>query len=167
MRNRQGRQLRARLLLRPLLPKGTRPSRRAPATRMPFPALARDDPRFAPITGYWRGPVWLDQAYFGVEALRHYGYGRQADAMARRLVVDATGLTGQAPIYENYDPLTGQGYQVAQFQLVRGQLPAVAAGWSSATPFGPESVESCIYVTSTGHLRGWHEGERGLDRGTP
>jgi putative isomerase len=85
------------------------------ATRMPFPTLARDDPRFSPITGYWRGPVWVDQAYFGVEGLRRYGYGRQADAMARRLVFDAKGLTGRAPIYENYDPLTGQGYQSPNF----------------------------------------------------
>ncbi|HEV2680239.1 MAG TPA: trehalase family glycosidase, partial [Rhodanobacter sp.] len=84
-------------------------------TLMPFPTLAADDPHFSPIKGYWRGPVWLDQAYFGVEALRRYGYGRQADDMARRLVLNAKGLTQQAPIYENYDPLTGQGYQSPNF----------------------------------------------------
>jgi len=85
------------------------------ATVMPFPTLAKDDPRFSPIKGYWRGPVWLDQAYFGVEALRRYGYDKQADDMARRLVLNAKGLTQQAPMYENYDPLTGQGYQSPNF----------------------------------------------------
>lgn len=85
------------------------------ATLMPFPTLAADDPHFSPIKGYWRGPVWLDQAYFGVEALRRYGYDRQADDMARRLVLNAKGLTQQAPMYENYDPLTGQGYQSPNF----------------------------------------------------
>ncbi|MFC4761666.1 MGH1-like glycoside hydrolase domain-containing protein [Dyella koreensis] len=85
------------------------------ATVMPFPTLAADDPRFAPIKGYWRGPVWLDQAYFGVEALRRYGHERQADDMARRLVLRAKGLTQQAPFYENYDPLTGTGYQSRNF----------------------------------------------------
>lgn len=85
------------------------------ATFMPFPTLAADDPHFSPIKGYWRGPVWLDQAYFGVESLRRYGYDRQADDMARRLVLNAKGLTQQAPMYENYDPLTGQGYQSANF----------------------------------------------------
>lgn len=85
------------------------------ATLMPFPTLAADDPRFSPIKGYWRGPVWLDQAYFGVEALRRYGYEQHADDMARRLVLNAKGLTQQAPMYENYDPLTGQGYQSANF----------------------------------------------------
>lgn len=85
------------------------------ATFMPFPTLARDDPRFSPIKGYWRGPVWLDQAYFGVEALRRYGYNQQANDMARRLVLNAHGLTQDAPMYENYDPLTGRGYQSPNF----------------------------------------------------
>lgn len=93
------------------------------ATVMPFPTLAADDPRFSPIKGYWRGPVWLDQAYFGVEALRRYGYDQQANDMARRLVLNAKGLTQQAPMYENYDPLTGQGYQSPNFS------------WSAASYF--------------------------------
>ncbi|WP_019466666.1 MGH1-like glycoside hydrolase domain-containing protein [Dyella japonica] len=85
------------------------------ATVMPFPTLAKDDPHFSPIKGYWRGPVWMDQAYFGVEALRQYGFNREADDMARRLVLNAQGLTGQGTTYENYDPLTGHGYQSPNF----------------------------------------------------
>ncbi|HEX8778714.1 MAG TPA: trehalase family glycosidase, partial [Rhodanobacter sp.] len=86
------------------------------ATAMPFPTLAADDPHFAPIKGYWRGPVWLDQSLFGVEALRRYGYRIEADAMARRLVLAAKGLaTGQATFRENYAPLTGTGYQSRNF----------------------------------------------------
>ncbi|QNK01833.1 MGH1-like glycoside hydrolase domain-containing protein [Dyella telluris] len=84
-------------------------------TLMPFPTLARDNPKFSPIKGYWRGPVWLDQAYFGVEALRRYGLRSEADDMARRLVINAQGLTGQGTTYENYDPLTGHGYQSPNF----------------------------------------------------
>lgn len=85
------------------------------ATVMPFPTLAKDDPHFSPIKGYWRGPVWLDQAYFGVEALRRYGYTQQADDMTRRIVLNAKDLTRQAPMFENYDPLTGNGYQSPNF----------------------------------------------------
>lgn len=85
------------------------------ATLMPLPTLAADDPHFSPIKGYWRGPVWLDQAYFGVAALRRYGHDRQADDMTRRLVLNARDLTRQAPMYENYDPLTGLGYQSPNF----------------------------------------------------
>ncbi len=84
-------------------------------TFMPFPSLAADDPRFSPVTGYWRGPVWLDQAYFGVDGLRRYGHDRLAERLALRLVLHAKGLTGEAPIYENYDPLTGVGYQSRNF----------------------------------------------------
>ncbi|MEW9573449.1 trehalase family glycosidase [Rhodanobacter sp. Si-c] len=86
------------------------------ATVMPFPTLAADDPHFSPIKGYWRGPVWMDQSLFGVEALQRYGYTKEADAMARRLVLDAKGLAaGQATFRENYDPLTGNGYQSQNF----------------------------------------------------
>jgi putative isomerase len=84
-------------------------------TYMPFPTLAKDDAHFSPIKGYWRGPVWLDQAYFGVAALRKYGYTQQADSMARDVLLHAKELTAQAPMYENYDPLTGQGYQSRNF----------------------------------------------------
>ncbi|WP_267224404.1 MGH1-like glycoside hydrolase domain-containing protein [Dyella silvae] len=93
------------------------------ATVMPLPTLAKDDPHFSPIKGYWRGPVWLDQSYFGVEALRRYGYRDQADEMARQLVLHAQGLTQQAPMYENYDPLSGHGYQSLNFS------------WSAASYF--------------------------------
>lgn len=85
------------------------------STHMPLPTLARNDPRFSPVKGYWRGPVWLDQARFGVEALRRYGRDADADAMAARLVMNADGLAMQAPMYENYDPLTGRGYQARNF----------------------------------------------------
>ncbi|GAB3786867.1 MGH1-like glycoside hydrolase domain-containing protein [Dyella agri] len=86
------------------------------ATAMPFPTLSADDPHFSPVKGYWRGPVWMDQSLFGVEALRRYGYHAEADAMARRLVLNANGLAkGQATFRENYDPLTGLGYQSQNF----------------------------------------------------
>ena len=82
---------------------------------MPFPTLAADDPRFSPIKGYWRGPVWLDQSWFGVDALKRHGFRKQADEMARRLVLNAKDLVAQAPMYENYNPLTGQGHQSRNF----------------------------------------------------
>lgn len=84
-------------------------------TFIPFPTLAADDPRFSPVTGYWRGPVWLDQAYFGVAGLRRYGFGQQANRMALQLVLNAQGLTRQAPIRENYDPLNGKGQNSRNF----------------------------------------------------
>ncbi|MFI7007805.1 MGH1-like glycoside hydrolase domain-containing protein [Streptomyces sp. NPDC050145] len=76
------------------------------ATRVPFPTVARSSPYFA-STKYWRGPVWLDQAYFAQAGLRRYGYGADADDLTGRLLAQASGLSGNGPIMENYDPLTG------------------------------------------------------------
>ncbi|MFI0982103.1 MGH1-like glycoside hydrolase domain-containing protein [Streptomyces sp. NPDC021093] len=75
-------------------------------TRVPFPTVAKSSPYFAP-TRYWRGPVWLDQAYFAQGGLRRYGYGRDADALTGRLLTNAGGLSGNGPVMENYDPTTG------------------------------------------------------------
>ncbi|GAA2153522.1 alpha-glucosidase [Kitasatospora kazusensis] len=75
-------------------------------TRLPFPTVARSSPYFDP-EGYWRGPVWLDQAYFALEGLRRYGFTADARDLTARLLAVASGLTGGAPLSENYNPLTG------------------------------------------------------------
>lgn len=85
------------------------------ATYVPFPTLAADHAAFSPRDGYWRGPVWIDQAYFAVEGLERYGMRREADRLRRRLLDHAAGLVGDAPIFENYDPLTGAGVQSPNF----------------------------------------------------
>ena len=53
-------------------------------TRLPFPTVAVSSPYYDP-TGYWRGAVWLDQAYFALEGLQRYGY-----------TADASGAGGEA-----------------------------------------------------------------------
>ncbi|GAA2079680.1 alpha-glucosidase [Streptomyces albiaxialis] len=84
------------------------------ATKVPFPTVAKSSPYFAP-TKYWRGPVWLDQAYYAAEGLRRYGYGRDARELMSRLI-DATGVgSTKDPIRENYDPTTGKGLNAANF----------------------------------------------------
>ncbi|WP_371656505.1 MULTISPECIES: MGH1-like glycoside hydrolase domain-containing protein [unclassified Streptomyces] len=75
-------------------------------TAMPLPTVSKSSPYFA-SRQYWRGPVWLDQAYFAIAGMRRYGFDRDADALTARLIDSAAGLTGNAPIMENYDPLTG------------------------------------------------------------
>lgn len=85
------------------------------ATKFPFPTLDASHPAFSPIKGYWRGPVWMDQAWFAVEALERNGFGKAAGEMRLRLLDNAVGLKQQAPFHENYDPLTGNGYQSRNF----------------------------------------------------
>ncbi|NRA13794.1 MAG: trehalase, partial [Crocinitomicaceae bacterium] len=36
---------------------------------LPFQTLSADHPKFKPEGGYWRGPIWIDQCYFGIAGL--------------------------------------------------------------------------------------------------
>jgi len=89
------------------------------ATYIPFPTIAADNPKFMPA-GYWRGPIWLDQVYFGISGLRKYGYTEDADRFTRQVFDRLQGLTSTAPIHENYDTHNG------------GPLKAPHFSWSSA-----------------------------------
>lgn len=87
---------------------------------LPLGTLAVDHPRLRPVRGYWRGPVWVDQVYFGITGLRKYGYKQEADLLLRKFIDHAQGLTTDGPIHENYNPLTGEALNAPNF------------GWSSA-----------------------------------
>ncbi|WP_210617172.1 alpha-glucosidase [Mammaliicoccus lentus] len=89
-------------------------------TYMPFPTASKDNKKFSPDE-YWRGPVWLDQALFGVEALQNYGYEKEATEQTKKLFNNAEGLMGNAPIHENYNSLNGKGISTKNFS------------WSAAT----------------------------------
>jgi len=84
-------------------------------TKVPFPTISADDAKFNPLEGYWRGPVWLDQAYFGIVALRNYGFKEEAKQLKHKLIYNAEGLIGQEPIRENYHPITGKGLNANHF----------------------------------------------------
>lgn len=87
---------------------------------LPLGTLAVDHPRLRPVRGYWRGPVWVDQVYFGISGLRRYGFHKEADSLVRKFIDNAQGLTTDGPIHENYNPLTGEALNAPNF------------GWSSA-----------------------------------
>jgi putative isomerase len=84
-------------------------------TKVPLPTIDISNPAFDPENGYWRGPVWLDQFYFGIEGLRKYGYEQDASAMTNKLLKNAEGLMGQGAIRENYHPVTGAGLNADHF----------------------------------------------------
>ena len=84
-------------------------------TLVPLPTFTASHPKFDPLNGYWRGPVWLDQFYFGVEGLKRYGYNTFAAELQNRLCKNAEGLLSDAPIFENYHPLTGKGLNAINF----------------------------------------------------
>lgn len=85
-------------------------------TKVPFQTMSADHPKFDPLRGYWRGPNWLDQAYFGVKGLRNYGFNEEADNATRQILKGAEGILEEGkPIRENYHPLTGQGLHAKNF----------------------------------------------------
>lgn len=83
-------------------------------TYLPFPTAAKDNPKYSP-NEYWRGPVWLDQALFGIEALQNYGYTDESIEMINKLFDNAEGLKQTEPIHENYNPETGKGLNSTNF----------------------------------------------------
>lgn len=92
-------------------------------TYIPFPTLAADHPKFKPKNGYWRGPVWLDQAYFAIQGLRNYGYEADAIKSTNHLLDRLEGLKeGDLPIRENYHPLTGEGMESQHFSWSAAHL---------------------------------------------
>jgi putative isomerase len=85
-------------------------------TRMPFPTLCPHHPAFEPESGYWRGPVWLDQAFFAVKGLRNYGFCDDGKKAVDKLINNAEGLIQKGPsIRENYNPVNGQGLEAENF----------------------------------------------------
>ena len=84
-------------------------------THAPFPTCAKDVPGFD-ATGYWRGPIWLDQAYFGVKALERYDFTDEAKMLKDKLFNTLENVKdSNKPLRENYNPLDGSGLYVDNF----------------------------------------------------
>ena len=92
-------------------------------TQVPFQTMSADHPKFDPLKGYWRGPNWLDQAYFGVRGLRNYGFHTEADKATQQIIAGAQGILGKGKaIRENYHPLTGEGLHAQNFSWSAAHL---------------------------------------------
>ena len=50
-------------------------------TKVPLPTIDVSHPKFDPKNGYWRGPVWIDQLWFGIDGLNKYGYFKESDLL--------------------------------------------------------------------------------------
>ena len=76
--------------------------------------MSKDNKFFDP-NRYWRGPVWLNQALYGVEALENYGYKEEAKELAYKLFDNAEGVITSGVINENYNPITGEALHAKNF----------------------------------------------------
>jgi putative isomerase len=90
-------------------------------TYVPFPTLDASNPLFT-TDGYWRGPVWIDQAYFAIAALRKEGMNKKADELTYKLFKNAGGLLDSLAIYENYNPINGKPLSAPNFSWSAAHL---------------------------------------------
>ena len=84
--------------------------------KVPFPTVAYNEPKYD-SAGYWRGPTWINIAYFMVEVLQKYGFHDEAEQAVKRLLDVGA---GERYIWEYYDSKMGKGLGAQEF------------GWSGA-----------------------------------
>ncbi len=76
-----------------------------------MPTVAYTDPEHNPEL-YWRGPIWLNVAYFAAKGLKNYGFDDTADTLKENLLnicnMDDT-------FYENYNSKTYKGLYGPEF----------------------------------------------------
>lgn len=90
------------------------------ASYIPFPTASVSEQEFS--TGYWRGPIWLDQTYFAIAVFVNYGKSEIAHDYALQVFDRLDGLKGDTPIRENYWPLNGKGMRVNHFSWSAAHL---------------------------------------------
>ena len=69
-----------------------------------MPTVSFDNPEFS--NDYWRGPTWLNTAYFAAKGLKNYGFDT-ADKI-KESILDMC-FNNKDGIYENYNSITGEG----------------------------------------------------------
>ena len=85
-------------------------------TKIPLPTLNARHSKFKPNRGYWRGPNWVDQVYFGIHGLKNYGFTEEATTLTYKLMHNAEGVLEKGPsIRENYQPISGKGLESQNF----------------------------------------------------
>lgn len=75
-----------------------------------MPTVAYDDPEYSRT--YWRGPTWLNIAYFAAKGLKNYGF-KSADKIKETILNWVA--NEKRGIFENYDSKTGEGLYCDHF----------------------------------------------------
>lgn len=77
-----------------------------------MPTVSYDDPSYS--RDYWRGPTWLNVAYFAVKGLENYGYVETAKGI-REYLLNMIDQNSDFGIFENYDSITKEGLCCSHF----------------------------------------------------
>ena len=70
-----------------------------------MPSVSYDDPTYS--TGYWRGPTWLNIAYFAAKGLQRYGFHSTANGIREYILAMVD--DNKDGIYENYNSKERKG----------------------------------------------------------
>ena len=76
-----------------------------------MPTVAYDDPSYC--NNYWRGPCWLNVAYFAAKGLKDYGFVETAETV-KETILDWVYNDGEF-VHENYDAKTGEGLYASNY----------------------------------------------------
>ncbi len=90
-------------------------------TKVPLATAAKSNPAYNSKI-YWRGRVWLDQVYFGLVALKNYGYIKEVKILRNKLYNNAENLLKNKAIRENYNPETGKEQGATNFSWSAAHL---------------------------------------------
>lgn len=75
-----------------------------------MPTVTYDNPGFS--EEYWRGPTWLNVAYFAAKGLKNYGFD-SADKIKNTILMWCS--EDKRGIFENYNSITGRGMYYESF----------------------------------------------------
>lgn len=78
---------------------------------LPFPSLSYDNPEHNPY-GYWRGSIWPHIVYWMIQILWKYGYKKEAELTAGRVLEM---ILSSEWIYEHYESGAGKGIGVPEY----------------------------------------------------
>ncbi|MFA6134203.1 MAG: trehalase family glycosidase [Phycisphaerae bacterium] len=97
-----------------------------------MPTVAYDNPQYR-NDFYWRGPTWLNVAYFALKGLKYYGYDAIADA-GRDLILSWCDKNEDC-IWELYDSRNGKGLRSPQFAWSAAFIITFVRNWSKGDTF--------------------------------
>lgn len=91
-----------------------------------MPTVAYNDPEYS--NNYWRGPTWLNLAYFALVGLKKYGYNKDADYM-KEYLLDMIYENLHIGICENYDSVNRVGLFNKSFSWSAAFIIEFILGW--------------------------------------
>lgn len=81
--------------------------------KAPLPTLAADDPDFRPDHSYWMGPTWMSYMVYILRGL--FRRAPEAGWALLDRMLDYLVVNGNPRVFENYNPVTGQGQDCPDF----------------------------------------------------